>query len=303
MRCAAMAAALWLPVVAWAGPHPHFDDRGAVNWKPNFATAVAAAKQAGKPIFIQAGRDNDDASRKLVTETLADPEVSKLLRRYFVCVAFNSENAPGEIRPYFKQTGGDRPPFVVIVTERGTFLAGHSGGQSKEEVLSDLRKILEEKEALPPALEPELAKYVQALDKALEAKRYKDAGVAWAAVNKLRGYHELKDRAHDLLDEGQKEAYARLEQAFQLTVKEDYEGAKRLAEKVSRDFADLPVGEDAKEHAAALKLLETAYQAAAARKGNWKVSVAKTLSQIINRYSDTPYSYVAARWQGELAKN
>jgi hypothetical protein len=41
-----------------AAPHPHYDDGGAVNWKPSWAAALQAAKAAGKPIFIDAGIEN-----------------------------------------------------------------------------------------------------------------------------------------------------------------------------------------------------------------------------------------------------
>jgi hypothetical protein len=40
-----------------AGPHPFHDDGGSVNWRPNLAAAQKAAKTAGKPIFIEAGRE------------------------------------------------------------------------------------------------------------------------------------------------------------------------------------------------------------------------------------------------------
>ena len=41
-----------------AAPHPHYDDGGAVNWKPTWAAALQAAKTSGKPIFIDAGIEN-----------------------------------------------------------------------------------------------------------------------------------------------------------------------------------------------------------------------------------------------------
>ena len=40
-----------------AGPHPFHDDGGAVNWRPNLAAALKAAQSAGKPVFIEAGRE------------------------------------------------------------------------------------------------------------------------------------------------------------------------------------------------------------------------------------------------------
>jgi hypothetical protein len=37
--------------------HPHFDDRGTLDWNTSFAEAQAAARAAGKRIFIDVGRE------------------------------------------------------------------------------------------------------------------------------------------------------------------------------------------------------------------------------------------------------
>ena len=37
--------------------HPHFDDRGALDWHTSFASAQAAAKAGGKRLFIEFGRE------------------------------------------------------------------------------------------------------------------------------------------------------------------------------------------------------------------------------------------------------
>ena len=44
--------------VSRAAPHPHYNDGGAVNWKPTWQAALLAAKSTGKPIFIDAGIEN-----------------------------------------------------------------------------------------------------------------------------------------------------------------------------------------------------------------------------------------------------
>lgn len=41
---------------AIAVTHPHFNDRGAVQWQTKFAEALAAARREGKYIFIEFGR-------------------------------------------------------------------------------------------------------------------------------------------------------------------------------------------------------------------------------------------------------
>jgi hypothetical protein len=55
-------AAFGLAVVAGdapkATPHPRFDDRGTLSWSKKLADAKAAAKDAGKLIFIEYGRES-----------------------------------------------------------------------------------------------------------------------------------------------------------------------------------------------------------------------------------------------------
>jgi hypothetical protein len=56
----ALLAVLLCPLAAaplTAGPHPFHDDGGSVNWRPNLAAALKAAQVAGKPVFIEAGRE------------------------------------------------------------------------------------------------------------------------------------------------------------------------------------------------------------------------------------------------------
>ncbi len=38
-------------------PHPHFNDRGTLNWHTAFADAQAEARASGKKIFIELGRE------------------------------------------------------------------------------------------------------------------------------------------------------------------------------------------------------------------------------------------------------
>ncbi len=39
-------------------PHPRFDDKGTLSWSTKLADAKAAAKAAGKLIFIEYGRES-----------------------------------------------------------------------------------------------------------------------------------------------------------------------------------------------------------------------------------------------------
>jgi hypothetical protein len=38
-------------------PHPHFDDQGTMSWHTRFADAQREARETGKRIFIEFGRE------------------------------------------------------------------------------------------------------------------------------------------------------------------------------------------------------------------------------------------------------
>lgn len=38
-------------------PHPHFNDRGTLDWRTSWKDAFAAAQREKKPIFIEFGRE------------------------------------------------------------------------------------------------------------------------------------------------------------------------------------------------------------------------------------------------------
>ncbi len=38
-------------------PHPHFQDRGTLDWNTRYDDALAAARRTGKIVFIEMGRE------------------------------------------------------------------------------------------------------------------------------------------------------------------------------------------------------------------------------------------------------
>jgi hypothetical protein len=38
-------------------PHPHFDDKGTLDWHTRWSEAAAAARAAQKSVFIEMGRE------------------------------------------------------------------------------------------------------------------------------------------------------------------------------------------------------------------------------------------------------
>ncbi len=37
--------------------HPHFDDRGMLDWHTSFAAAASHAREGGKLLFVEIGRE------------------------------------------------------------------------------------------------------------------------------------------------------------------------------------------------------------------------------------------------------
>jgi hypothetical protein len=235
--------------------------------------------------------------------TLQDPKVAQLLRRHFVAVAVDIDHAPGEVRPLFNQIQGRTLPFLVHITDRGQFVHGTSGGRNPDQFAADLNKVLADKAvALPKAREAALAKQVEALEKALDANNRKQAATAFQAILRTRGYSELKDKAHDLMDAAQSEGVKQLRDALGHARKAEYDNAGKLAAGVAKDFAGLPIADEAKEHQAALKLLEAAHQLSTDKKGNWKQAAAQRLGTLLSKHGDTPYAALAQQRLRELQK-
>src|SRR5207253_173 len=95
--------------------------------------------------------------------------------------------------------------------------------------------------ALPKAREADLTKQLEALGKALDTNNRKQATTAFQAILRLRGYHEAKDKAHDLMDAAQAEGIRQLRDAVTHAGKDEYADAGKLAADVLKDFSGLPI--------------------------------------------------------------
>jgi hypothetical protein len=226
--------------------------------------------------------------------TLQDPKVSQVLKRHFVALAVDIDNAPKEIQPLLGKIEGKTLPFLLCVTDRGQFLHGTSGPRDPEQLGADLAKALANKVvALPKARETDLVKQLEALQKALDANNRKQTNTAFQAILRLHGYSEAKDKAHDLMDTAQEQGTKQLRDAVARARKDEYDDAGKLAAQVAKDFAGLPIADEAKEHQAALKLLEAAHQSSADKKGNWKQTAGQRYNTLLSKHGDTPYATLA----------
>jgi hypothetical protein len=238
-----------------------------------------------------------------VSSTLRDPQIAKIIRRHFIPVAVDANAAPAELRALFARTGGNRFPFVLYINDKGQYIYGTNGGRAAEDLRGDLDKVLGEKSlAVPKNREAELTKLVDELEKQLEGQKFKEALATFSKVQSIRGYSATKDRAFDLMDKAQDGGLKSIEEALAYAGRDDYEKARELLEKVPKEFAGLPVADQAKEHLNALKFVEAAQQIVKNKKGNWQQAAAQRLGQVLRMHPDTPYANLAFQRQQEILK-
>lgn len=108
--------------------HPHFDDRGTLDWHTTFAEAQAAAREGGKRLFIDVGRELCPGCRSLVQAVVPRPDVAPLLQQHYVGLAADADLPEAEVhRLLFKLRNASMLPMVIVADAEGRFLEGLSG--------------------------------------------------------------------------------------------------------------------------------------------------------------------------------
>jgi len=123
--------------------HPHFDDRGTLQWHTRFADAKAAAQAQGKPIFIEMGRELCGNCRSLVTGVVPLPGVADTLKNDFVALAADIDDLEPPLADLLMENMADAMmlPFVVFTDAEGKWLAGGQGAVNPDtfkQTLADL---------------------------------------------------------------------------------------------------------------------------------------------------------------------
>jgi uncharacterized protein YyaL (SSP411 family) len=109
-------------------PHPHFDDKGCLDWHTRWNEALAAARKEQKPIFIEFGREACGQCRALVQGVVPHAEIAPLLQRGFIALASDCDDAEPEVEELAQQLeDAYMLPFVLFVSPEGQFLRGLSG--------------------------------------------------------------------------------------------------------------------------------------------------------------------------------
>lgn len=124
-------------------PHPHFDDRGTLDWHTRWAQALAAAAAQKKLIFVEFGREQCSNCRALVGGVVPHEKVAPLLRQHFVALASDCDEPEDEVIALAEQLpDASMLPFVLFADAQGKFLGGSEGAQSASSFLIQIERLL-----------------------------------------------------------------------------------------------------------------------------------------------------------------
>ena len=128
-------------------PHPHFDDRGTLDWRTRWDEALADARREGKLLFVEFGRAACSQCRTLVQGVIPHPQIAPLLQRGFVALASDCDDAEEQVERLAMQLeDAEMLPFVLFADAEGRFLEGTSGAVDPRSFQRRLERLL-----APPA--------------------------------------------------------------------------------------------------------------------------------------------------------
>ena len=127
--------------------HPHFDDRGTLEWTGSFSLGQAQARREHKLIFIEFGREQCSQCRNLVQNVIPRPEVAALLKQHFVAVASDCDDAEPEVEAIaMNLSDATMLPFVMVTDAEGRFLHGSSGGVDAQTLVRTLERLVAQRQ-------------------------------------------------------------------------------------------------------------------------------------------------------------
>lgn len=291
-----------LPAALHAGPHPFFDDLGFIRWRSTWPQAQQEALQSGKPLFIHMTRTDCKDTPFYCQEALRDPDIIRMLDRYFVCYAADYTRLPPDLDQLVKAKGytQDKTPIQVILTPRREVIDWRVHRQPKAEMLAWLKKCLEDKRlAMTPASIKEAERLGQALQAALTSKDAKRIASTWTALLKLQGYGAQKRHAIDMMDIAESPAREKMRDAARL-VRENLYPQALLALEEARQLAEgLPVADDVHQSLQCLKLIESALERERQPASSKQQQTLKTQwQQVMTRFPDNFLTTVAfQKWK------
>lgn len=124
-------------------PHPHFDDKGTLQWQTRWSEALKLAQAENKPVFIEFGREQCSQCRSLVQSVIPRPDIAPLLQQHFIALASDCDECEDEVQALAAQIeDAYMLPFVIFADPSGRFLAGTSGVISPATLKARLEELI-----------------------------------------------------------------------------------------------------------------------------------------------------------------
>jgi hypothetical protein len=121
------------------GLHPYFNDRRTVRWHASLESALAAAQESGKRVFVQYGRQSCGGSRALVEKTILKDEIGEFLRDNYECFAVDADHAPEEISAILATLPKREPtPVCIYLASDARVVFSTAGGRPAAVFLNDM---------------------------------------------------------------------------------------------------------------------------------------------------------------------
>jgi thioredoxin-related protein len=123
--------------------HPHFDDKGTLDWHERWEDALAAARREGKLVFVEMGREACSNCRTLVQSIVPRPAVAALLKQHFVGLASDADDPEAPVMDLAMQHLSDATmlPFVMFTDAQGEWLGGGHGAVDPARFEATLRDL------------------------------------------------------------------------------------------------------------------------------------------------------------------
>lgn len=242
-----------------AQKHPHFDDKGTLQWQTTFDAAKAVAKNADRVIFVQYGRQACRSCRALVEQVVPSAGIKTRLAALTVGLAVDCDAPEDPLGDLLREKlpGATMLPFIGFFTCDGQWIDGFSGYKDEAAVIEVLSRV--ERSTLldaVPAVRKQLEKAAAAVGPAADKGDW--AAVLVAAREARKSWGRCSERTAITTAEKQARAWAAYE--LDAAVQEAKAGGdlpalrKRLAV-VKQKFAGEPEAVDADTGLKALQKL------------------------------------------------